>query len=232
MNQFTTKDETHSGAQLFSEIVIKTQVDGSGQKGLVVGFGDGHEADFLGDALKETVYGIDIRPPALSKHSFIPTAADAGYLPYLSNTFSFVFYHHVIEHVPEPIKTISEIRRVLQPYGVLFIGTPNRHRLVGYVGSYQVPVRDKIKWNLIDYRDRALGRFRNELGAHAGYSRGELSVILNEYFSDVEWITREYLYYKYSDRLPGSLMKLFRSDLFLEFFAPAIYALCRNKKGS
>ncbi len=41
---------------------------------------------------------------------------------------------------------------------------------------------------------------------------------------------REYLYYKYSDRLPGSIMQLFRSDLFLEFFAPAIYALCRNKK--
>ena len=219
---------SHSGAQLFSEIILNSQVPANGLRGLVVGFGNGHEACFLSNHFNGLVFGIDIRAPVFPLCGFIPTAADAGFLPYLSNTFNFVFYHHVIEHVPEPMRTLSEIRRVLNPGGILFIGTPNRHRLVGYVGSYQVPLRNKIKWNLIDYRDRVLGRFRNELGAHAGYTRSELSIMLKEYFSEVEWLTREYLYFKYSGRLPHVMTNIFNSNLFLEYSAPSIYVLCRK----
>jgi len=33
----------------------------------------------------------------------------------------------------------------------------------------------KLQWNLSDYRSRLMNRFRNELGAHAGFSEKELS---------------------------------------------------------
>ncbi len=42
-----------------------------------------------------------------------------------SQSFDVVTLMDVIEHVPEPLDLVAEIRRVLRPNGVLFIVTPN-----------------------------------------------------------------------------------------------------------
>lgn len=41
------------------------------------------------------------------------------------NTFDVVIMNHVIEHVPDPLVVLAEIRRILKPAGALAIGVPN-----------------------------------------------------------------------------------------------------------
>ena len=51
---------------------------------------------------------------------------DAGFA---DNSFDAVTMAHVIEHLPDPIKTIRECRRILRPGGKLVITTPNSKSL-------------------------------------------------------------------------------------------------------
>jgi len=70
----------------------------------------------------------------------------------------------VIEHVPDPQRSIVECARVLREGGYLYCGTPNCTRLVGYIGS-RASLAEKVRWNLADWKMRLKGRFRNEYGA-------------------------------------------------------------------
>jgi hypothetical protein len=120
---------------------------------------------------------------------------------------------------------------VLQPGGWLYVGTPNRHRIVGYVGSHDATLRQKLGWNLTDYRARLRGRFRNELGAHAGYSERELRRALEPEFEDLRSLTSDYLRFKYAARVPRPLLALAANTPLREIAAPAVYAMCRRKPG-
>ena len=40
-----------------------------------------------------------------------------------------IILRHVIEHVPEPLDTLRELRSLLAPGGVLYLGTPDAHTL-------------------------------------------------------------------------------------------------------
>ena len=60
---------------------------------------------------------------------------DACAMDYPDSVFDAVFYHHVIEHVPDPQRSIAECARVLRAGGYLYCGTPNRTRLMGYIGA-------------------------------------------------------------------------------------------------
>jgi hypothetical protein len=84
------------------------------------------------------------------------------------------------------------MRRVVSPSGGFWLGTPNRSRVVGYIGGRGASRREKIAWNVVDWRARLTGRFRNELGAHAGFTRGELLDMLRSSFSVVEDETSAY----------------------------------------
>lgn len=44
---------------------------------------------------------------------------------YPAARFDAVVFHHVIEHIDEPLRTLREIRRVLRPGGWLVLGTPD-----------------------------------------------------------------------------------------------------------
>lgn len=47
-------------------------------------------------------------------------------MPFEDNSFDFVVSSEVIEHVPDPLKAIDEIHRVLKPGGKVVLSTPNR----------------------------------------------------------------------------------------------------------
>ncbi len=82
--------------------------------------------------------------------------------------------------------------RVLKDGGGYWVGTPNRNRLIGYIGSKTARMDQKIIWNLVDWKARLTGKFKNELGAHAGFSASELEFLLRSVFRNNINVSNEY----------------------------------------
>lgn len=224
---------THSGAQHFATVLEGLGAARPGLRVLAVGCGKGHEVSFLSDRLAAQVVGIEprlnekVREVERDGLRFVEASVLA--MPFDDHSFDAVFYHHVIEHVGDAQASLSEIARVLRPAGWLYVGTPNRHRLVGYAGSFDASLRQKVRWNVSDYRARMRGRFRNELGAHAGFSHRELARMLSREFVDLRMLTADYLSFKYRQRLPAVALAALRRRIVLEVAAPSIYAVCRRE---
>jgi SAM-dependent methyltransferase len=49
---------------------------------------------------------------------------DLQQLPFADETYDFVFASHVLEHIPDDEKAISEIRRILKPHGIAILPVP------------------------------------------------------------------------------------------------------------
>ena len=166
---------------------------------LVVGCGSGREAAVLAHALQADVRGIDLVDqfdPEASKHARLERG-DATAISYADESFDVVYSYHALEHIPESGRALREMRRVLRPGGTYCIGTPNRARLLGYIGGGST-LREKLRWNLADWRARLTGRFRNEYGAHAGFTSAELRNLLSENFSTASDVSTEYYRRLYS----------------------------------
>jgi ubiquinone/menaquinone biosynthesis C-methylase UbiE len=190
---------------------------------LVVGCGSGVEAAVLAHALRCEVVGIDITTKfdARAAAAVDLRRGDATALEFDDASFDVVFSYHVLEHVPQYQKAIAEIHRVLVPSGTACVGTPNRHRLIGYLGSREATLYQKVLWNLWDWKAMLLGRFRNELGAHAGFTSDELGAALGTAFGKTKEISQAYydcVYYKHA----AAVAWLGRSGLG-RFLFPAVY---------
>lgn len=202
------------------------------RSGLVVGCGNGHEVAYL---KRQTacgrVFGLDLEPAfsPLARAEAGLLVADATCLPFPADTFDFAVAIHSLEHVEHPRQAMLELQRVLRPGGWLYVGVPNRIRLLGYVGSFDATLWQKFWWNVVDYSQRARGRFRNELGAHAGFEGKELADLLGTFFADVRLLTEDYLRFKYRARLPGWMLNFLLSPRLLNYSAPSHYAMCKKK---
>lgn len=177
----------------------------------------------LARALGAQVVGIDL---AASFDSAASAAADlrqgdATRLEFRDGDFDFVYSYHVLEHIPDFMKALAEMHRVLRKGGGYLIGTPNRSRLIGYLGSAGVTIRDKLAWNLVDWKARMQGRFRNEFGAHAGFSSSELGGALMKVFGGAEEITTPYYLSVY--RPYAWLVNLLARSGLGRFLFPAVY---------
>jgi predicted SAM-dependent methyltransferase len=60
----------------------------------------------------------------ISKRKNVDYQADLRNLPFEDNTYDFVFASHVLEHIQDDEKAITEIRRVLKPEGVAILPVP------------------------------------------------------------------------------------------------------------
>ena len=58
---------------------------------------------------------------------------DGGQLPFGDDSFDACVSNYVVEHVPNPLQHLEEIRRVLQPGGAYVFRTPNRYHYVALV---------------------------------------------------------------------------------------------------
>jgi ubiquinone/menaquinone biosynthesis C-methylase UbiE len=190
---------------------------------LVVGCGSGLEAAILAQQLPAEVSGIDLKnefDPEAAKVATLQTG-DATALSFADETFDFIFSYHALEHIDDPVKALHEMRRVMKPSAGFWIGTPNRSRMVGYVGGKNTSFSEKVRWNLLDWRMRLTGKFRNEFGAHAGFTSKELSELLSSVFSSVDERTSEYFFSIYQSK--KSIISGIEASGLSRFIYPSVY---------
>ncbi|MBI3397008.1 class I SAM-dependent methyltransferase [Candidatus Woesebacteria bacterium] len=122
----------------------------------------------------ERVIGIDVLPPSVkwasrhwnnSKLKFM--VADAHSLPFESNSFDAVVALEVLEHVYEPKKVLSEIKRVLKKngYAIFLVPTDSLMFRTGWELVW-TKTRGRI-WNethVQTYRNDYLVKLSNEAG--------------------------------------------------------------------
>ncbi len=201
--------------------------------GLVVGCGTGDEVVYLRRTFRNTrIVGLDTQPgfsaPARAECCVI--VADATGLPFPAGSFDFAAAFHSLEHVRDPRLALAELRRILRGGGWLYLGVPNKSRMVGYLGSFDASAWQKLTWNLKDYSARLRGRFRNESGAHAGFEGKELVALLGAYFDSVELLTEGFIRFKYAGRLPKLVLDLLLAPTVINHSASAHYALCQKSR--
>lgn len=188
---------------------------------LVVGCGNGVEAAAIGAQTGAPVVGIDLVVEASARRPGVHLVrTDARALPFRANAFDALYCFHVLEHVPGPAAAVAESRRVLDPGGLAFFGTPNKQRLVGYLGG-RGTTAEKLRWNIVDWGRRLTRRWSNELGAHAGFSAIELSGLLEAAFGAVREASVPYYATKYP-RLASFWTRSFRLGIG-RWLAPSIY---------
>ena len=208
--------------------VVRERAIAPVKRALVVGCGSGVEAAVLAAELQADVVGVDL------EDAFDSAAAaevdlrqgDATCLDFSDGAFDFVFSYHALEHIPAYGKALEEMARVLSPGGTYCVGTPNRLRLIGYLGGKGATWREKIAWNVADWNAQLHGRFRNEFGAHAGFSADELKAALKQAFARADDITLPYYLRLYRDRA-RAVSLLEKSGLGRLLF-PSVYFMGRK----
>ncbi len=94
---------------------------------LEIGFGAGAKLRAM-KSYGWRVKGVDRDPLAVKRARDAGLDADLGTLEeqrYPSGSFDAVVTNHVIEHVPDPVGLMREVRRVLRPGGRFVVLTPN-----------------------------------------------------------------------------------------------------------
>lgn len=227
---------SHAGASFFCQKLVEQFGKPSPTNVLIAGCGEGHEAAAIQQYFDTSVEAVDVDEFFLEsfqgQERLNFRLASVCELPFEDNSFDAIFYHHVIEHVDDPAGSIQELRRVLNDDGILFIGTPNRSRLISSVGAHaqsewKSTFRNKLKDNIRDWQDRCRGTFRNECGAHAGFTRKELDAMLDPWFTQRTWVTEEYLRFKYADHRFSSVFKLAAQEPWSGVLAPSVYVFAQ-----
>lgn len=150
---------------------------------------------------------VDIEPervaPICEKYSIeaFKVNIEKENLPFNNAVFDLILFNEVFEHLHiNPLKALSEIKRILKPNGILLFSVPNINPL--------------MRWNFlfgIDYNDKLTAEFaKNESIGHMGhfrlYSKNEIDSLLEEFgFKLSSYNFRGKLYDKKS-----KLLKLFR----------------------
>ena len=111
---------------IFSELLVE---DISGKELLDAGCGTGWFSK-ISCQRGANVTSMDLGENLLSKvalkcesHRVVGSILD---IPFEDNIFDIIISSEVIEHVPEPVKALHELFRVLKPGGKLVLTTPNK----------------------------------------------------------------------------------------------------------
>ena len=136
---------------------------------LDIGCGEGHFTDVIKKEFKNfEVHGLDYSVSAIDfAHKTFPeinfVTANAYYPPYQNEYFDIVVCNNLWEHVPDPLKMLRAMGRVLKPNGLLIISTPSRYRFsnlikaaagqeIAFMSSYHVTeytigqVKEQLRW--------------------------------------------------------------------------------------
>jgi SAM-dependent methyltransferase len=198
-----------------------------GQQTLVVGCGTKNEVSALSSHFPTYFFvGIDLEVQSeIVGYNFKITHGNAECLTFLNEHFDAAYCYHVLEHVSSPREVLKEISRVLKVGSCVFIGTPNKSRLLGYISadeSFMV----KVWWNFVDWKMRLRGKWSNEDGAHAGFYSEDLYQLLNNTFVDIEDVSLDYYLALYPRH--ERLILFFHNLRFSKFLFPSNYFIAKK----
>jgi ubiquinone/menaquinone biosynthesis C-methylase UbiE len=126
-----------------------------------VGCSAGFIADELARAGAAHTYGFDIDEPGLAKarERFGDTVdfvlAPGESLPLPDESLDVAVFNHIYEHVVDPEAVLAEIRRVLKPEGVLYLGLANKYQPME--PHYRLPL---LSWLPQGAADRYIRAFK------------------------------------------------------------------------
>ena len=97
--------------------------------GLDLGCGDGSNLHWLRSQFAR-LYGSDYNLLRLMRAAKLGIdarlfMADICNYPTEDNCFDVIFFNHVLEHIPDDVAALREVRRILKPGGLLILGVPN-----------------------------------------------------------------------------------------------------------
>ena len=109
-----------------------------------------------------TAVGVDIDAPGLARArrerdarcAFI--SADGSALAFPDESVDVIVFNHIYEHVVDPDAVMAEIRRVLKPTGIAYLGFANRLGVVE--PHYRLPFLSWLPQSLADRYIRASGQ--------------------------------------------------------------------------
>ena len=160
------------------EAVVRDFRGGAPIAGLVtldIGCGNGGISDWLAQA--NTHYGVDVadqRRDDCAPFEFHQVSDE--HLPFADATFDLVVSNHVIEHVGDQRRHLTEIARVLKPGGCAYLATPNRSSPImeGHVGNQQV-LRYRQMTPLFEQCGFAVREYALDVAAHPERFAGEVA---------------------------------------------------------
>lgn len=103
---------------------------------------------------------IDISP-----EDSVDIVGDARSMPLADGTVDAVLCTQVIEHIPEPVPVLQEIRRVLRPGGTLILSVPAIFPQHGAPGDYWRYMPQGLAWLLRDFRSVQIQSETGTLGS-------------------------------------------------------------------
>ena len=127
-----------------------------------IGCSQGFIADELAAAGAARTYGVDIDVPGLSaaqarfgkRVQFVCAAGQA--LPFADASVDVAIFNHIYEHVVDPDAVIADIKRVLRPQGLVYLGLGNRLGIIE--PHYKLPFLSYLPSAAADRYVRAFGR--------------------------------------------------------------------------
>jgi SAM-dependent methyltransferase len=128
-------------------------------------------------------YGVDIAlnliPDFAGKYKFFKgNIADAKFP---DEFFSVIYMDSVLEHVPDPGKTVEELKRILKPGGLLLIIVPNEDSLMNSFA----------KWcYYLTFNKRKYGKIKPFIQPYhiQGFNRNSLKFLFNRFGLEVLFI--------------------------------------------
>jgi ubiquinone/menaquinone biosynthesis C-methylase UbiE len=125
----------------------------------------GSSTGFISDELAKAggrVFGVDIDVPGLTmaasrfgdQVTFV--CADGTALPLPDNSADVVVFNHIYEHVVDPDAVLVEIRRILSPKGVAYLGLGNRLQILE--PHYKLPLLSWLPYGMADRYMRVTGK--------------------------------------------------------------------------
>ena len=124
---FENADLTHRAYEiLFRKFIAKLANRG----GSVLDIGSG--SGWTSSVRHERLYHVDLSPANLARlksDGAFPVGADAGRLPFKSDSMDVAIASEILEHLNDPKSAAAEILRVVKPGGIAIVSTPYKERL-------------------------------------------------------------------------------------------------------